>query len=121
MFKNSGLRAAISEPNLKKKASRSSINQSTTSSSGKKSQLVVTATAANLPKRTLSRSFEKAPKNQVSSSEESDQEDQTNFLTSEIIQKLRKYDPSWFKEIAGKHPEYFIDSKQYAFFERIKR
>lgn len=39
MFKNSGLRAAISEPNLKKKTSSSSANRGTTSGSRKKGQL----------------------------------------------------------------------------------
>lgn len=59
--------------------------------------IVVTAKAASLPKRSPSSGYGRSSKSQVSSSEESDHEDQTNFLTGEIIQKLKKYDPEWFK------------------------
>ncbi|KAK0396394.1 hypothetical protein QR680_001703 [Steinernema hermaphroditum] len=40
---------------------------------------------------------------------------------ADIIAKLRSYDHEWFKEICETHPEYFIDSKQYACYERCKR
>uniref|UniRef100_A0A915DM07 Uncharacterized protein n=1 Tax=Ditylenchus dipsaci TaxID=166011 RepID=A0A915DM07_9BILA len=42
------------------------------------------------------------------------------FLSADLIVKLRRYSATWFRQTAGQHPEYFIDTKQYAHFERIR-
>ncbi|MFH4974214.1 hypothetical protein AB6A40_000923 [Gnathostoma spinigerum] len=58
---------------------------------------------------------------QVSSSDESDNDERVFVaLSSNILKKLKNYDRRWFKEIAASHPEYFVDQTQYAILKRSK-
>uniref|UniRef100_A0AC35FKV0 Uncharacterized protein n=1 Tax=Panagrolaimus sp. PS1159 TaxID=55785 RepID=A0AC35FKV0_9BILA len=97
------LRASTSEPNLRKKL------LATASGSVKESKPEKSLRdPAKIKAKKVSRS---------SDSESSDTEDK-DFLKAELILKFKKYDHSWFKQIAATHPEYFIDSRQYVHYER---
>lgn len=59
--------------------------------------------------------------NSASSDSENQSDDKSESpvtLGNDILCKLKKYDPKWFRDVAANHPQYFVDTRQYVLFAR---
>uniref|UniRef100_A0A8R1UKZ6 Uncharacterized protein n=1 Tax=Pristionchus pacificus TaxID=54126 RepID=A0A8R1UKZ6_PRIPA len=118
-------------PHLRSRLSTRSIqgqpNRSSEARRRKKRDSVKNAPRTPVPpsrqKKPLSKKNSKTleDKRSSSSDHESDNEGSIKFLQADLIKKVKKYDKAWFEHTAEHDPGVFVDTKQYAFFERIRK